>query len=113
MSSQRRKKTEGMNKVNKNDKSDSKLDAEAKELIRQAMTAALQEKLASEKGIKKDLHSLTTVVEEFLKSFIILGYTFDGTPIHCVSAHNQQEADSLITLINKYFQLHLSENDPE
>jgi len=42
-------------------------------------------------------------IQEFLNSFIVLGYNFNGEPVHFISAHNQQEADSLATLVNKLF----------
>jgi hypothetical protein len=99
------------NKKTKSKKFDMSLDPHAKELIKQAMAASLQEKLNNESNVKKDLRTLSSVVEEFLSSFMILGYTFDGEPIHCISARNQQEADSLVTLINKYFHNHHIDED--
>jgi hypothetical protein len=99
------------NKKTKLKKFDTSLDPQAKELIKQAMAASLQEKLKNESIVKKDLRTLSSVVEEFLSSFMILGYTFDGEPIHCISARNQQEADSLVTLINKYFHNHHIDED--
>lgn len=102
------------NKEKKVKKSDVKLNSEDKELLRKAMISSLQENLASrENGIKKDLKNLSTQVEEYLTSFIILGYTFDGEPVQCISAHNQQEADSLVTLINKFFHSHIENEGPE
>lgn len=94
-------------------KADSELDAETKEVIRKAMISSFEEKRENVNGVKKDLKALSSVVEEYLPSFIILGYTFDGEPIHCISAHNQQEADSLVTLINKFFHTHLGDDNPE
>lgn len=95
-------------------KTESKLNAEDKEVLRKAMISSLQESLDSrQSGIKKDLQNLSSQVEEYLSSFIILGYTFNGEPIHCISAHNQQEADSLVTLINKFFHSHINDEDPE
>jgi hypothetical protein len=93
--------------------SETKIDADAKEVIRKAMISSLEEKLANTNEIKKDLNALSNVVEEFLSSFIILGYTFEGDPVHCISAHNQQEADSLVTLINKFFNNHLNDESSE
>jgi hypothetical protein len=93
--------------------SESKIDADTKEVIRKAMISSLEEKLANTNDIKKDLNALSNVVEEFLTSFIILGYTFEGDPVHCISAHNQQEADSLVTLINKFFNNHLNDESSE
>jgi hypothetical protein len=95
-------------------KSDIKLNSEDKELLRKAMISSLQENLTSrESNIKKDLKNLSTQVEEYLASFIILGYTFEGEPVQCISAHNQQEADSLVTLINKFFHNHIENEGNE
>jgi hypothetical protein len=94
-------------------KAESILDAEAKEIIRKAMISSLEEKLESTNGIKKDLKALSAVVEEFLTTFIILGYTIDGDPVHCISAHNQQEADALVTLINKFFHTHMGDENSD
>jgi hypothetical protein len=102
------------NREKKVKKSEAKLNSEDKELLRKAMISSLQDNLASrENGIKKDLKNLSTQVEEYLTSFIILGYTFDGEPIQCISAHNQQEADSLVTLVNKFFHSHIENEGPE
>jgi len=95
-------------------KTDSKLNNDDKELLKKAMISALQENIDERNnGIRKDLKSLSTTVEEYLTSFIILGYTFDGDPIHCISAHTQQEADSLVTLINKFFHSHIENESTE
>ena len=95
-------------------KTDVKLNPEDKELLRKAMLSSLQENLSNhQNGLKKDLNNLSSQVEEYLTSFIILGYTFDGEPVHCISAHNQQEADSLVTLINKFFHSHVENEGPE
>jgi len=95
-------------------KTDAKPSTEDKEILRKAMLSSLQDNLQShENGIKRDLRTLSTQVEEYLTSFIILGYTFDGEPIHCISAHNQQEADSLVTLINKFFHSHIENDNSE
>jgi hypothetical protein len=95
-------------------KSDIKLNSEDKEILRKAMISSLQENIATrENSIKKDLKNLSTQVEEYLTSFIILGYTFDGEPVQCISAHNQQEADSLVTLINKFFHSHIENESSE
>lgn len=91
-----------------------KLTSDDKEVLRKAMISSLQENIVNrENGIKKDLQNLSSQVEEYLTSFIILGYTFDGEPVQCISAHNQQEADSLVTLINKFFHNHVDNENPE
>jgi hypothetical protein len=102
------------NKEKRVKKTDIKISTEDKEILRKAMLSSLQDNLQShENGIKRDLRILSTQVEEYLTSFIILGYTFDGEPIHCISAHNQQEADSLVTLINKFFHSHIENDNSE
>lgn len=94
-------------------KAGSEMDAETKEVIRKAMISTFEEKLKGVDSVKKDLKTLSSVVEEYLTSFIILGYTFEGDPVHCISAHNQQEADSLVTLINKFFHTHIGDEGTE
>ena len=102
------------NKEKKVKKSDVKINTEDKEALRQAMISSLQDNINSrENGIKKDLRNLTSHVEEYLTSFIILGYTFKGEPVQCISAHNEQEADSLVTLVNKFFHSHVEDDGPE
>jgi hypothetical protein len=102
------------NKEKKVKKTDTKLSIGDKEVLRKAMVASLQENITNhENGIKKDLKSLSSQVEEYLTSFIILGYTFDGEPVQCISAHNQLEADSLVTLINKFFHSHIENESSE
>jgi hypothetical protein len=78
-------------------------DAETKSVIQAALQSFLREELEKKNISQKNLEALIGVVEEFLNSFIILGYTFEGTPIQYVCAHSQQEADSLATLVNKFF----------
>jgi hypothetical protein len=102
------------NKAKKVKKPETKLNPEDKELLHKAMLSSLQENILNrETGIKKDLKNLSSQVEEYLTSFIILGYTFEGDPVHCISAHNQQEADSLVTLVNKFFHNHVENEGPE
>lgn len=77
-------------------------DSLSKELIQSALNRFLVEKLEERNITKKNLEALISVVEEFLNCFLILGYTFEGTPVQYLCAHTQQEADSLATLVNKF-----------
>jgi hypothetical protein len=86
-------------------------DNNTKEVIQNALVAFLKEKMDEKNSSKKNLEALISVVEEFLNSFIILGYTFDGTAVQYICAHNQQQADSLATLVNKFFQNALNHED--
>ena len=72
------------------------------EITQKALTSFIKEQLDSKTNARKDIDALSSVIEEFLKSYIVLGYTFDGKPINIIYAHNQQEADSLITIVNKF-----------
>lgn len=89
---------------NSDKKSNDKLDPQSlHELTNSKIMEYLQNKLNSKMETRKDLDLLKSTVEEFLNSFIILGYTFEGEPINMMLCHNQQEADSLATLVNKVF----------
>lgn len=79
-------------------------DKDTKEMIQSALVAFLKEKLEEKNNSRKNYDALISVVEEFLNSFILLGYTFEGQPLQYICAHNQQQADSLATLVNKFFQ---------
>lgn len=73
------------------------------ELARRALSTFLQYQIKEKAHNRKNIAALTETVQEFLNSFIILGYTIEGEPIQTIFAHNQQEADSLATLVNKFF----------
>jgi len=94
----RRKKSKGK----KTEEFDPRAAADIRELTQKALTAILQNQLNNKTEHRKNTESLAAVIEEFLLSYIILGYSLDGSPVHIISAHNQQEADSLTTLVNKF-----------
>ena len=75
---------------------------EIKELTHKALVSFLRDQLEEKAANKKDLDVLCAQINEFLNSFILIGYNLDGEPISMISAHNQQEADSLGTLLNKF-----------
>jgi len=59
-----------------------------------------------------ELDAMVSTCQEFLKSFVILGYTFEGQPIQpIVFAHNQQEADALGSFLSKFIQSTIKEQD--
>jgi hypothetical protein len=87
---------------NKDKNFDPNANKEVKELTHKALISFLRDQLKNKNESKKDMDALTSQVLEFLNCFIILGYNFDGEPVSIISAHNQQEADSLGTLINKF-----------
>lgn len=88
-------------------------DEETKLVLRGALAALLKDQIDEKNASRKNIEALINVVEEFLNSFIILGYTMDGTPVQYICAHNQQQADSLATLVNKFFQNVVMRDNPD
>jgi hypothetical protein len=59
-----------------------------------------------------ELGAMFATCQEFMQSFIILGYDLNGHPIQpIVHAHNQQEADALGTYLNKFLHSNIQEID--
>lgn len=71
-------------------------------LIRNALETHLLEYANKKNEQRRDLDELTSIIEEFADSFVLLGYNYDGEPLTLVSATTQQQADSLGTLIQKF-----------
>ena len=70
-------------------------------LIKETLQAVVQENHA--KLYKEDCaHAVIAVLAEFLQSYILIGYDFDGTPIRIVNAHNGMEADALNSALQKF-----------
>lgn len=72
-------------------------------LTNKAIEDFLVKKLNDKLDKRRDIDALVNTIQEFLTCFIVLGYNFNGEPVNFISAHNQQEADSLATLVNKLF----------
>jgi len=75
---------------------------DVKELTHKALVSFLREQIKDKVASKKDIDALTSQILEFLNCCILLGYNIEGEPISMISAHNQQEADSLGALLNKF-----------
>ena len=84
------------------DSFDPNANKDVKELTHNALVSFLRDQLKEKANNKQDLDVLNSQILEYLNSFILLGYNFNGEPISMISAHNQQEADSLGTLVNKF-----------
>lgn len=52
------------------------------------------------------LDAVCSVVEEFLQSFVIIGYSMDGEPVTIVNALTPRDADALSAAINRFFMQH-------
>jgi len=68
----------------------------------QALKDMLMEHANKKNLTKKNIQLLHSFIEEYLSTFIILGYTYDGDPVTLVSALNQRDADSLSTFLQKF-----------
>ncbi len=81
---------------------DPNANKDVKELTHKALVSFLKDQLKDKASNKTDLDVLSVQISEFLNSFILIGYTLQGEPVSIISAHKQQEADSLGTLLNKF-----------
>lgn len=62
--------------------------------------------------IEKNMSILKSLVEEYLGSFIILGYTIDGTRITIKNVQNDRDDDALIEQL-RYLLLQIMNNSNE
>ena len=81
------------------------------ELTNKVIQNFLINKLNDKIDKKKDIDALVHTMQEFLNCFIVLGYNFEGEPVNFISAKCQQEADSLATLVNKFFVSNMQQRD--
>ena len=88
--------------LDEEDEHDEKYKAARSDLVRAALETQLMEYAKRRNEQKRNLEELTCIIEEFMDSFIVLGYNYDGDPLTLVSASTQQQADSLSTLLQKF-----------
>lgn len=75
--------------------------------IQALLKETLQEqRIEAVRKVANNVQAIETTLEEFLKSFVLLGYSFDGTPVTLVNAKTQQDADSLSTAVSRFFAKH-------
>jgi len=72
------------------------------DMIRAALESHLVDYARKKQTQKRDTDLLLSTIEEYLSSFVLLGYNYDGDPVTLVSATTQQQSDSLGTLIQKF-----------
>ena len=77
-------------------------DSTGYDLIRAALESHLIDHARKRQDQKRNVEQLSSIIEEYLSSFVLLGYNYDGEPITLVSASTQQQSDSLSTLIQKF-----------
>lgn len=73
-----------------------------KELIREALTMQIETQKKRKSRRELD-NTLSGVLQEFLNSFIVLGYNFNGEPIVIKSAPTVQSNEALMSLLIKVF----------
>jgi hypothetical protein len=71
-----------------------------KALLKEALINSSQE---YSKKTDIELEALCSTVQEFLRSFIIIGYNLDNDPIYMVNAESQLDADALYTALARVF----------
>ena len=77
-------------------------DEELRDIIEQALKFNLREKKTFKK--RKDLaNRLGSILSEYLDSYILLGYDFDGRHIDIKSASTPMQAEALNSFLIKYF----------
>ena len=51
---------------------------------------------------QSDISKMSNMMREYMPSFLLIGYTFDGRPVTVQCANTQQESDSLNTALQRY-----------
>lgn len=87
---------------NSGKKRQSKTKPEKYDMIKAALETHLIDYARKRHNQKRNTELLTSTIEEYLSSFVLLGYNYDGDPVTLVSASTQQQSDSLGTLIQKF-----------
>jgi len=81
---------------------DSPEDDELRDIIEQALKFNLREKKTFKK--RKDLaNRVGSILSEYLDSYILLGYDFDGRHLDIKSASTPMQAEALNSFLIKYF----------
>ena len=81
---------------------ENKSDDTLRELIEEALKIKVDEKREF-RDHEEIAETLGPVMSEFLDSFIVVGYDFDGDPISFQGSGSPQQKDALDTLFLRYF----------
>lgn len=84
-----------------------KISKASEDLIRDALESHLEYHAVKNINSKKDLHFLTSVIDEYLENFLILGYDYEGESVQLISASNQQQSDALGTSVHRFLMQNL------
>ena len=106
-------KDEKEKKASPKDKEHPAIDPIIAKVIRDAISVRLSQ-INSDKRRQQidELDAMVATCQEFMQSFIILGYDLNHQPIQpVVCAHNQQEADALGAYLSKFIKNNVEETD--
>lgn len=91
------------NQKQSKEENSSQLDPNIVKVIKEALMIRLAND--SRQTQVEEIDAMVATCQEFMSSFIILGYDINHQPIQpIVFAHNQQEADSLGAYLSKFLQ---------
>lgn len=77
-------------------------------LLKEALSGYAQERT---RRTANEANAIAATLEEFLNSFVLLGYDLNGNPITMVSTKTQQDADALSTAVTRFFMQHGQNRD--
>ena len=79
------------------------IEIHSEEVIREALKKFVSEKM-NKRQTDDEIEAMVSVCSEFLKSFIILGYDFEGKAINPIFyAKSELDADALSQYMQKFF----------
>jgi|TARA_E500000318_G_scaffold101713_1_gene105402 hypothetical protein len=79
------------------------MDLKSEELLKEALRKVVKEKIKA-REVDDEVEAMVSTCSEFLKSFIIMGYDFEGQSIKPIFyAKNDADADALMHYLQKYF----------
>ena len=91
--------------------SNNSFDVNIAQVIRDAIRVQMASKVAKQRQVDDEIDAMVLTYQEFMKSFVILGYNLDGEQIPpIIVANNQQEADAIGNYLQKFLQ-HIVRND--
>jgi|TARA_R100001594_G_scaffold16207_3_gene33584 hypothetical protein len=77
-------------------------DDELREIIERALRESVRDKKIFKR--KKELaYRLSTIISEYMDSYILLGYDFNGNHLDLKAASTPQKAEALNSFLLKYF----------
>jgi hypothetical protein len=90
-----------------NNENKPKIDEQELKNILKDVVLMMQDAKRERTQSQDEIEAMVSTCSEFMKSFIIIGYGFDGEPIPPVMyAKNTSDADALNTYINRFFMMH-------